>query len=119
MRLLAILLLALSASAGAFVGEFPVCDKKPQYVRLEIYDGFPPFQCPSIAAERGNPLPMLLLAIGTFYASCAMYAPGTERATLVVSLKSPDEIIGHELRHAFPPHEFHPPMLPFLTLGCD
>lgn len=119
MRLLGILLLAVSSSAQAWLGAFDVCDKAPQYVRIEVYDGFAPLECPAVAAGMGNPLPLLLLAVGTVYVSCALFVPGTERAALVVSLDGPDAMIGHELRHAFAPHDFHPPMLPFVNLPCE
>lgn len=110
----------MPAAALGFAGSFRVCDRAPQYVRVEVVDGFPPFDCPAVAWEAGNPLPAILTISGlAFYASCALYAPGGERARLMISLRSPDAVIGHELRHAFPPHEFHLPAVPFFDLPCD
>jgi len=108
----------LPLTAQAFVGDFPVCDKRPQYVRIELREGFPPAECPAVSLDRGNPIPALLLVLGSVYVSCALYAPGTERATIIVPAGGPDAILGHELRHAFAPHEFHPALLPFVTESC-
>ena len=123
MRALVLLLFALPALAG----EFPVCDKRAQYARIELVDAFPPTQC-VVEAWEANPAHGFLAALGlvtltAVMGSCNRYAEGGERSRIVFKLGVPsegaDEVLGHELRHAFAPREFHPPMLPMVTLPCE
>ena len=117
MRLAALLLALCAGPAGAFVGEFPVCDAKSQYVRLEVAPGFAPADCIAAAARAGDPRPALLLLIGVVILVCT--ATGNERATLYLDPAATDDgVLGHELRHAFPPVHSHPYLLPWVSSAC-
>ena len=108
----------LPVAAQAFIGSFEVCDKRPQYVRVEVQAGFAPADCVAAAARVGDYIPLLLLPLGFVMPVCA--AVGGERATLYLDPKvTDDSVMGHELRHAFPPAENHPYFLPMVSLPCD
>jgi hypothetical protein len=116
-RLAALLLALCAGPAGAFVGAFPVCDAKPQYVRLEVAPGFAPADCIAAAARARDYRPALLLLVGVVMPVCA--ATGIERATLYLDPAATDDaVLGHELRHAFPPVHSHPYLLPWLSSAC-
>lgn len=117
MRLAALLLALCAGPAGAFVGSFPVCEPAPQYARVEIVSGFAPADCIAAAARAGDPRPALLLLAGIVMPACA--ATGHERATLYLTPSVTDDaVLGHELRHAFPPVHSHPYLLPWLSSSC-
>ena len=117
MRLAALLLALCAGPAGAFVGEFPVCDRTPQYARIEIAAGFGPADCIAASARAGDYRPALLLLVGVVMPVCA--ATGHERATLYLDPAVTDDgVLGHELRHAFPPVHSHPYLLPWLSSAC-
>ena len=124
MRLLALLALF---PILAHAGEFPVCDRKPQYARIELVSTFAPTQCVAEVWET-NPLFGVLAALGAatgmgILGACTRYAPGTDVSRIVFDLRvqseGADEVLGHELRHAFEPREFHPTLLPMVTLPCE
>lgn len=117
MRLAALLLALCATQAGAFVGSFPVCDRAPQYVRLEVQAGFAPADCIAAAWQAGDPRPALLLLAGVVMPVCT--ASGHERATLYLTPAATDDsVLGHELRHAFPPVHSHPYLVPWVSSGC-
>ena len=76
MRLAAALLLLWASSAGAFAGEFPVCEARAQYVRVEIMGGFAPANCIAAAWAQGDIRPALLLLAGVIVPVCAEVSPG-------------------------------------------
>ena len=124
MRLLALLALF---PILAHAGEFPVCEKRAQYARIELVDAMPMTQCIAEAWEA-NPAQGVLAALGlvtltSVYGSCARYQEGGDRTRIVFKLgvetEGSDEVMGHELRHSFAPREFHPPLLPMVTLPCE
>ncbi len=119
-RLAAAVALALlrPGVALAWVGTFPVCVSAPQYARVEVVAGFGPIDCVVAAARLGDLRPAALLLAGFVMPVCA--AIGHERATLYLEPDATDDaIIGHELRHAFPPPHSHPYLLPWISSPCD
>lgn len=123
MRALVLLLFALPAWAG----EFPVCDKRAQYARVEIVSTFAPTQCVAEVMETNPLLGMLAIVAAVtgvgVYGACTRYAPGSDASRIVFDLRvqsdGADEGLGHELRHAFEPRDFHPAMLPMVILPCE
>lgn len=53
-RAWAMLLCLVASGASAFVGSFPVCEPRAQYVRLEIYEGFAPADCVRVTLAEGD-----------------------------------------------------------------
>ena len=53
-RAWAMLLCLVASGASAFVGSFPVCEPRAQYVRLEIYEGFAPADCVRLTLAEGD-----------------------------------------------------------------
>ena len=117
MRLAALLLALCALPASAFVGAFPVCDKAPQYARIEVRAGFAPADCIAAAARAGDIRPALLLLAGVVMPVCT--ASGHERATRYLTPSVTDDgVLGHELRHAFPPVHSHPYLVPWVSSDC-
>lgn len=117
----------LLSALPAYGGSFPVCVERAQYARIELVDAFAPTQC---VVEAGNINPWLglltgaALVTGTFvYGACTMFVPGSDTSRIVFDTKvesdGANEALGHELRHAFEPREFHPAMLSMVTLPCE
>lgn len=116
MRLAAALLLLWASSAGA--SEFPVCEQRAQYVRVEIVGEFAPANCIAAAWAQGDARPALLLLAGVIVPVCAEVSPGNARLYLTPEVTD-DAVLGHELRHAFPPVHSHPYLLPWVSSPCE
>lgn len=117
-RLLALLLFFLSASASAFVGSFPVCEPRAQYVRLEIYEGFAPADCIRVTLAEGDVRFLLATLAGFPITACVDLRGDVARMYLRPDVTD-DSVLGHELRHAFAPQESHPLLLPMVSLPCE
>lgn len=118
MRSLLLLAGCLPTLAWGWVGSFPVCNKTPQYARVEIVTGFAPADCIAAAAKLGDFRPALLLLVGAIMPVCT--AIGSELAILYLDpAVTDDAVLGHELRHAFPPVHSHPYLLPWISSDCS
>ena len=118
MRIAALLLAFVAVPVAAFVGEFPVCEKRAQYVRVEIVSGFAPADCIAAAWAAGDIRPALLLLAGFIMPACTATGDGFARLYLTPAVTD-DAVLGHELRHAFPPVHSHPYMLPWVSSSCE
>lgn len=121
------LLLAILLAGDASAGEFPVCYRGAQYARIELVNAFAPTQCVAEQLEA-NPMFGVLAVLGLvsgmmIYGACTRYAAGSDTSRIVFDMKveteGANEALGHELRHAFEPREFHPPMLPMVSSSCE
>lgn len=120
MKALGILLLAVALPAQAF----PVCDPAPQYVRIELHErAFGPLECNVLGIRSGDPASyvltaLTLLSLAMPWACAGVYAP--ERGAMFIDVgQSADSVVGHELRHVFPPVHSHPAFLPFVDSSCS
>ena len=117
MRALAAALALVPSLAWGFVGSFPVCEPAPQYARVEVVRGHGVPDCIAAGMAAGDPRPLLMLLVGLPVPVCTVAAG--ERATIYATPEvTDDSILGHELRHAFPPVHSHPYALPWLSSDC-
>lgn len=106
------------SEAAAFVGSFPVCYKGAQYVRIEFVKGFAPVDCAIEGAKLGNYWLLVGAPLGFFAPTCTVYGEGWARIHMDPR-NADDSVLGHELRHAFPPQHSHPFFLPFVSSSCE
>jgi len=95
---------------------FEACNAAPQYARIEVVSAIPALQCPIEALGNGDVLPLVATALGTVYYACAVVQSGERARIIILPGATSDGMLGHELRHVFPPHDFH--FLGF-DLPCD
>lgn len=117
-RAWAMLLCLVASGASAFVGSFPVCEPRAQYVRLEIYEGFAPADCVRVTLAEGDVRFLLATLAGFPITACVDLRGDVARMYLRPDVTD-DSVLGHELRHAFAPQESHPLLLPMVSLPCE
>ncbi len=117
-RAWAMLLCLVASGASAFVGSFPVCEPRAQYVRLEIYEGFAPADCIRESLKEGDPR-LLVMALAGFPTLACVGLQGDVARMYLRPDVTDDSVLGHELRHAFAPQESHPLLLPMVSLSCE